>query len=331
MPEPSHAPPRLFVVGSFVEAHCWTVVRRPTHDESLLASGYTRECGGKGLAVAVGAHRLGAAVDLLVAAGHDAAGEALMDLLQREGLGTAHVRRLGEYSGHGCGLIDADGGSAITVFPGANALLTEAQVQAAAADLRRATVVYGQLESPLTTVRAALQIGWAAGALTVLNPSPWLAGAGLEADVGARAQWSAALAVTQVLVLNRVEATGWLEGLGARGMALHALPSDLLDVVWRAWPGGQWLVVTLGEQGCVAYGRNGAVHRAAGHRIEQPQPIGAGDAFSAGLCSALAAGGSMAGALRLANACGALAAGRGGILTALPRQAEVQGLLAAED
>ena len=65
MPGTPPTPPRLFVVGSFVEAHCWTVATRPRPDESQLAHGYVRECAGKGLAVAVGAHRLGAAVDLL--------------------------------------------------------------------------------------------------------------------------------------------------------------------------------------------------------------------------------------------------------------------------
>ena len=109
MPGTPPTPPRLFVVGSFVEAHCWTVATRPRPDESQLAHGYVRECAGKGLAVAVGAHRLGAAVDLLVAAGADAAGDALVDLLKREGLSTALVQRLGAVSGHGCGLIAAEG------------------------------------------------------------------------------------------------------------------------------------------------------------------------------------------------------------------------------
>ena len=323
-------PPRLFVVGSYVEAHCWTVSTRPRPDESQLAHGYLRECAGKGLAVAVGAHRLGAAVDLLVAAGADAAGDALVDLLKREGLSTALVQRLGAVSGHGCGLIAAEGESTVTVFQGANALLGEAELHEAAPHLRRAAMVYAQLESPLALVRSALEMGGKAGAVTVLNASPWPSaqeGAAGEEDL---ANWAATLAAARILVVNRAEAARWLSELGVVDRRLDALAPSTLAAIWRAWPAGGWLVVTLGGYGCVAYGRDGARYREHAHAVAHPHPIGAGDGFSAGLCRALAADGAMSEALRLANACGALAAGRAGIISGLPRWAEVQRLLVAD-
>ena len=328
MPESSCSSPRLFVVGSFVEAHCWFVAQRPGNDESQHANTYVRECAGKGLAVALGAHRLGATVDLLVAAGHDAAGDALLDLLQREGLGTAHVHRLGTHSGQGCGLISAQGETSVTVFAGANALLTEQELRPAMADLRQAAVVYAQLEAPLPTARAALQAGLAAGAVTVLNPSPWPA----LGHAARPAEWAASLAATRVLVLNRTEALAWLGELGqdVAGHDLGAISAPALAAIWREWAGGEWLVITLGAQGCVAYGQDGAMHRVPGNALACSQPVGAGDAFSAGLCAALVAGAPMGLALRTANACGALAASREGILTALPFQHEVQALLAAQ-
>jgi ribokinase len=67
--------------------------------------------------------------------------------------------------------------------------------------------------------------------------------------------------------------------------------------------------------------------RLPGYPVRAEQPVGAGDAFSAGLCAALAHGQPMAQALAMANACGALAASRGGILSTLPCMAEVQTLL----
>lgn len=314
MPHLPDAPQRrLFVVGSFVEAHCWFVPRRPGSDESQQASVYTHECAGKGLAVALGAHRLGAAVDMLLAVGHDPAGDTLLQLLGEEGLGTAHVHRLGPHSGQGCGLIDAQGDPAIAVYPGANALLSERELRHARVCVEQAAVAYAQLEVPLPLAAQALHWARAAGAATVLNPSPWpgdAACAGLLDAAG-------------ILVVNRGEAQCLLRSLGLAD-ALDAAPPPSF---WGLWPAGQWLVITLGSQGCVAHARSGAVRRLPGHPVPAMQPVGAGDAFSAGLCTALAHGQPMAQALALGNACGALAASRGGILTTLPCMAEAQTLL----
>ncbi len=320
----------LFVIGSFVEAHCWSVARAPGNDESVQANAYVRECAGKGLAVALGAHRVGAAVNVLIAAGYDAAGDALVALLKREGLSTAHVHRLGPHSGQGCGLISAQGDSTVTVFPGANLFLGAQELQHAAVDLQQAAVVYAQLEAPIPTVRAALEMGAAAGALIVLNPSPWPA----DVRLSQPGEWAALLSASRVLVVNRAEAAAWLSAL-EEGLALdrakadlQALPTEVLSTLWRNWPAGEWLIVTLGAQGCLAYGRGGALHRLAGHAVAGCHPIGAGDAFSAGLCAALVEGKPMEEALRWANACGALAASGEGILAALPQRGDVAALLA---
>ena len=322
VPPSGTAQRRLFVIGSFVEAHCWFVAHAPGADESQHAIKYERECAGKGLAVALGAHRLGAAVDLLVAAGTDAAGDALIDLLRREGLSAAHVRRLGAQSGQGCGLISACGEPAVSVFAGANALLGARDLNEAQVALRHAAVVYAQLEAPIGTVRVALERAHAAGAQTVLNPSPWPAHADMQAD------GSALLRATRVLVVNRAEATNALNVLGGGppASALDELQDDELESIWHRWPAGRWLIITLGAHGCVAYGSSGAAHRLPGHAVTARQPIGAGDAFSAGLCAALAQGRTMDHALRAANACGALAASRKGILDALPWRDEVRSL-----
>lgn len=309
---------RLFVIASFIEAHCWFVPRNPGADESLQARAYLSECAGKGLAVALGGHRLGAEVGMLLGIGHDAAGDELLQLLAREGLDAAHVHRLGEHSGKGCGLVDAQGAAAIAIHAGANALLGEPQLKACAAQLRQAAVVYAQLEAPLPLVARALRAARAAGAATVLNPSPWHEEDALDT----------ALDAASVVIVNRSEAPLLLGRLArARDdLGLDGLPQPLLEALWRRWP-GQWLVITLGGQGCAAYSRDGQALRLPAHPLRAVQPIGAGDAFSAGLCTALARGRGMEEALRQANACGGLAASRPGILQALPFAADLAALL----
>ena len=315
---------RLFVVGSYVEAQCWFVTRAPGADESQHASAYARECGGKGLAVALGARRLGAAVDLLVAAGEDAAGDALLALLGREGIDSTHAHRLGPHSGQGCGLIQPQGKTSVTVFAGANALLGERELALADAALRQAAVVYAQLETSLALAQEAFTRASAVGAITVLNASPWPAWQTLDGD-----EAQALLAVTRVLVLNRDEAAQAFSASGHAGEAPEELADAVLRAFWRAWPSGHWLVITLGAQGCVAYGITGEALRVPGHAVVARQAIGAGDAFSAGLCAALTEGLPMPQALALANACGALAASREGILTTLPARDEAHALVAS--
>lgn len=325
MPTPTAiASNRLFVVGSFVEAHCWFVTDVGSADESRHAMAYVREHGGKGLAVALGARRLGAAVDLLIAAGEDAAGDALLALLQREALSSAHTHRLGPHSGQGCGMVGPHGETTVTVFAGANALLGVRELALADRALAQAAVVYAQLETSVALAVQAFQRARALGALTVLNASPWPATPARQVA----AEWGALQAAAQVLVLNRNEAAGALAAIPILG-ALDALTSAALRAFWHMWSAAQWLVITLGAQGCVAYGADGAVWRLPGHAVTERQPIGAGDAFSAGLCAGLAEGWPMPQALAWANACGALAASRDGILHSLPYRDEVHALLAA--
>ncbi|THT98080.1 hypothetical protein E9531_14855 [Lampropedia puyangensis] len=160
-----------------------------------------RECAGKGLAVALGAHRLGAPVDLLMAVGNDATGDALLKRLTCEGLGTVHVPRLGAHSGQGCGLIGAQGKTIVTVHPGANAMLGARELRLAAPCIRRATAVYAQCEAPLSLVADLLRMAQVSGAATVLNPSPWPDG---DCDE--------LLMTASILVFNRSEAAALLRG-----------------------------------------------------------------------------------------------------------------------
>lgn len=88
-------PPRIFVVANFVMACCWRVSRLPQSGETFVASALSMEPGGKGLNVAIGTHRLGTQVDVMLGIGDDGAGQQLLDLLAAEGLGTSFVHTLG--------------------------------------------------------------------------------------------------------------------------------------------------------------------------------------------------------------------------------------------
>lgn len=295
---------RVFVVASFVEALCWFVPQLPLAGESLSASRLEASMGGKGLNVAVGLHRLGVEVDALIGCGSDEAGERLMRCLLAEGLHTRHLHRFDETpSGRGAGFIAPDGQSAIAVYPGANLRLTPAHVEHADDDLARARLVYGQLEASVEVLTAAFHRAHTRGIPTVLNPSPW------------QQPPRALRETTHTLVVNEVEASRLL---GAAPSSLEALRPSL-PALWADWPACHRLVVTVGARGCLAFERGGAGLHVPALPVSAVDTVGAGDAFSAGLCAALAEGAPLREALELGNACGAHVVTRVGVLDALPR------------
>jgi len=296
-----------------MNAHFIHVDRLPVEGESLAARRVFQEHGGKGFNLGVGLHRLGAAVNMLLPVGNDAAGVAVTRILAEEGMDAAQVLSLGDASGFGVGFIAPDGSNFLAAHLGANAMLTPAHVDAACAGLGPGDWLLAHFELPFDTVRHALRLAHAAGVTTYLNPSPW------------RPIGSELLDLVDVLVVNETEAAslfGVLDMARAEPAVWAAnLPSLAAAIGWR----GRALVVTLGAAGCVALDATRQVHAVAAPAIEQVDATGAGDAFGCGLVEALSRGAPLAEALHLGNRCGAHIAAREGILAHLPRQHELAG------
>jgi ribokinase len=305
------APPKVFVLGNFVQACCWNVPRLPHPGETLVATGVNIEAGGKGLNVAVCLQRLGIQVSTLIGCGTDTAGADLLVLLAREGISTNHVYRLAGSSGWGSGWIAADGQNAIAVYPGANLLLDREHVDLASVEITQSQLVYGQFETALVAVQAAFSIAHASGIPTVLNPSPWQPP---PADLRHN---------TNTVIVNETEASGLL----AMTSSLAGSPADCasqiahyMPVFWQQWPSAQCLVVTLGEGGSLGFDRNEMSHcwHVSARNIVAVDTVGAGDAFASGYCAAKLAGKGLSEALLWGNLCGGYLASQAGVLGALP-------------
>ncbi|MDD2724992.1 MAG: ribokinase [Methylovulum sp.] len=308
---------RLFILGSFIQACCWQVERLPKPGETVTALALSMEPGGKGLNVAIGARRLGAEVDVLLGIGRDEAGDALLRLLIKERLDAQHVWRLSNQSGHGAGLIAADGQNMIAICPGPNQLLTEQHVQAAEQSIGAADIVYGQLETSLMAVSAAFHLAKRYGARTVLNPSPWQE---LPQHL---------LDATDVLIVNEVEAKALLALDSSLPGSLPACLRQLRQVLasfWLKWD-GSLLVVTMGGAGSLVIERDGQVHHVPSFAVKAVDSVGCGDAFASAFLIELGNHAPLVEALRYGNACGAIMASNCGVLEVLPGQAELQDFL----
>ena len=282
----------VVVVGSTNLDIVATAPVLPRPGETVLGHGYAEHPGGKGLNQAVAAARAGARTAFVSAVGTDAAADALLDVMRREGIDTTGVVRHPDLpTGRAVIGVADDGENSIIVISGANGAVRVATLPTAA-------VVLAQLEVPVDTVRAAFAAARAMGATTVLNPAP------------ARDLDNGLLQLCDVVVPNEHE----VELLGGVGH-LIAL-------------GAETVVVTQGRDVALVSSVS-ATTAVAPFRVQPVDTTGAGDTFCGSLAARLALGDALADALRYASAAAALSTTRSGAVPSIPSATEVNAFMRA--
>ena len=298
----------VIVLGSYVHAHCLTVSTLPLNGASIQAQDYWHGHGGKGLNLAIGMHRLGLEVCLLLAIGQDRAGKEIYSFLEAEGVNTKHVLALGEQSGFGVGLISADGQNIIAVHPGANHLLVEKHVTGLEEDIKQSSLICAQFEIQQSVILTAFRLAKRYHLTTLLNPSPW------------KRPSPELLALTDLLIMNESEAACMFELEDYGRLSIQAWCDLSLEPYWQ----GELLIITLAERGAVLFQPEQAPLYVPAWGVKQADPPGAGDAFTAGFAYALLTYKQYPQAMQFANACGALLAQAVGVLDALPQLSTVE-------
>jgi len=298
--------PRIPVVGSYATGLTLKVKRLPSTGETVLASDYRVDYGGKGSNQAVGCARLGMESVFVAKIGEDAFGEMALRLYREEGIDIAFVRRTAEHhTGVGFILVESEtGNNCIALDPGANEFLSAAEVAQCDSAFKSAAVVLTQLEIPVAAAEAALARGRANGAITILNPAP------------VRPLPASVLELVDVLTPNQTEA----KVLTGRSPDAGVEPEELARDLIRA--GVRQVVVTLGEKGALVVTASSSKHIPATPMCAV-DTTGAGDAFNAGLATALASGENLESAVEFAVVTGGLAVTKEGVIPSLPRRADV--------
>jgi ribokinase len=289
-------------VGSYATGLTMRVPRIPCAGETLLGTGYRVDFGGKGSNQAVGCARLAAHVDFIAKAGKDSFAEMALGLYRDEGIGVAHFTQTAD-APTGVGFIvveESSGQNSIVLDPGANELLTAFDVAAGEAALQSASVVLTQLEIPVSAAEAALAHGRKAGATTILNPAP------------VRPLPRSMLQLIDVLTPNETEA----KALTGRVPDAEVDPEELGRELILG--GVKHVVMTLGEKGAMLITASSCTHFPAVH-VRAVDTTGAGDAFNAGLATALAHGATMEQAVQFAIVTGGMAVTKEGVIPSLPR------------
>lgn len=306
MPVPQRTGPRIAVVGSYATGLTMKVERMPGTGETLLGTGYRVDYGGKGSNQAVACARLGASVSFVAKIGTDPFGEMALGLYRDEGIDITHVKRVtGAPTGVGFIIVEAASGhNCITIDPGANELLTAAEVAQCETAFDSSAVVLTQLEIPVAAAEAALAQGRARGAVTILNPAP------------VRTLPSSVLEMVDILTPNQSEA----KVLAGIDPSADIEPEEVARILIGS--GVKQVVMTLGENGALIVTGNSSTHIPA-VQMRAVDTTGAGDAFNAGLAMALAYGVDLEQAVQFAVVTGGLAVTKEGVIPSLPNRADV--------
>jgi ribokinase len=300
---------RVFVAGSINMDVVATAERHPRIGETVTGDAVLYFPGGKGANQAVASAKLGAPTALIGRLGKDAFGDELKAFLAAQEVDLSFVRQTSE-ARTGTALITiANADNTIVVVPGANALLSAADV--AAPILTGGDIAVSQFEIPLPSISAFLHRARAAGATTILNPAPVIK---FGRDL---------LDLVDILILNESEL-----GLLAK-TKLHDAddPAVFIEAVRSLQTGkDKTICVTLGKRGVLALVA-GKPLIIPGHTVKALDTTGAGDCFVGAVAAQLAGGTSIREALAYANAAASICVQRMGAAPSMPTAAEVEAVL----
>ena len=300
----SQAPGDVVVIGSINMDLVASVERAPQIGETVAAVGFEYVPGGKGSNQAVAAARAGATTRMVGRLGDDEFGATLLRFLSESGVDTLHVLRTpGFPSGLALITLVRQSDNSIIVVAGSNGEISPTDIDAVA--IGPNDIVITQFEIPLRAVEHSLDRARAAGARSMLNPSP------------ARECEPELLAKADILVVNETELAWFL------GEAVAVEPGPLIEGAKRLRSrSDQVIVVTLGEAGSLVLSGDSALIVPA-RKSDVVDTTGAGDTFAGSLAAELASGSGIADSVSYANAAASLCCETMGAGTAIPARSAV--------
>jgi len=298
---------KILVVGSINMDLVVRVPHSPKPGETVLGGDFETFPGGKGANQAVAAARMGGEVTMVGRVGNDDFGNTLIQGLVDDKIKTTHViKDTKARTGVAMISVAADGENMIVVASGANANVSVEDVGNTRPLMRETDLLLVQLECPLETVTAAIELAKAYQIPVVLNPAP-----------------------AQPLPKSLLQNVDYLTPNQSELLILSGetnLNAGIEKV--RNW-GLRNLIVTLGANGARVISEGIDQHLPA-HEITAVDTTAAGDAFNGALAVAIAEGKPLLEAVSYGMAAGALASTKRGAQPSLPTRDAVENLLASQ-
>jgi ribokinase len=281
----------------------------PRPGETLIGDSFRTFHGGKGANQAVAAARLGHPVTMLGNVGDDPFSEQLRDSLRQSGVSIDAIGVTPGASGVALILISSTGQNSIVVVPGANAMLSPAQLERHSDLLQSAGILLAQLEIPLESVEFLGTLAERHSIPFLLDPAPardlpalllrrvtWLTPNETEADI--------LLNTPNLSAENPIEAAKALVAKGPRNVILK-----------------------LGARGCMLAAETRQPESIPAFTVTSVDTTAAGDAFAGAFAVALMRGSNPREAVRFASAVAAISVTRHGAQPSMPTNPEVLSFL----
>jgi len=299
--------PKIAVIGSCNTDMVIKVDHLPKPGETIIGHDFMTNQGGKGANQAVAVARMGGDTLFVARLGDDGFGHQSLAMLEEEGVDTRFVRlTTGVSPGVAMIPVDEKGENSIIVASGANAMLSETDVEAAREEICGSSILLMQLETPIPTLMYAARMAHEAGVTVVLNPAPFPKEA-LPEDF---------LKNIDIITPNETEASGM------SGIEIADEASALRAITAIRKLGVGKVVITAGGAGAYTE-ENGELQHIEAFKSHVVDTTAAGDTFCGALCVALSQGKTLVQAISDANRAASISVTRMGAWCSIPRANEI--------
>ncbi len=282
---------KIFIVGSINTDLVIKAPKMPQKGETLTGSGFFTAHGGKGANQAVAAARLGGNVVMCGCVGKDDFGTSALSALQKDGVDVSYVRKVDAPTGTAVIIVE-NGDNRIILDRGANACLTEEDIDNALATAKEGDIYLTQLENPIEVIGYGLKRAKEKKMFVILNPAP------------AVCEVKPYLKYCDLITPNETET----EILGGKERLLEEVNT---------------LLITLGGKGFSIVDKEGEKTYPCA-KIVPVDTTAAGDTLCGGLCAYLAEGRNLETSAKYGSKAATIACTRSGAQPSIPTRVEVE-------
>ena len=295
---------KICVIGSLNMDLVVNVDEMPKKGQTLIGSSFKEVPGGKGANQAVAIARLGGDINMIGKVGSDSFGKTLIEQLKNDNVDTEYVQIENCASGVAMITVDKNAENSIVVAPGANFRVLEEDIDKCIDGIKKSDIVVLQLETPLNTIKYALEKSKELGKYTILNPAP-------AVKLGDEIIRNVDLLTpneTELEILSGVK----IETEDDIKKAAHVMIEK----------GVKELIVTLGSKGSL-YINEETMNFKKSYKVEAIDTTAAGDSYTGALAVAFSKNESIEEAMDFASKVGALSVMKEGAQTSLPTLEDV--------
>jgi len=290
---------KICVIGSLNMDLVVNVDEMPKKGQTLIGENFKEVPGGKGANQAVAIAKLGGDVSMIGKVGNDGFGQTLINALKADNVKTDYIQIENCSSGVAMITVDKNAENSIVVAPGANFRVLREDIDKCIDSIKQSDIVVVQLETPLDTIKYALQESKQLDKYTILNPAPAVK---LEEDI---------IKNVDLLTPNETE----LEILS--GVKIENEEDIIKAAQVMIQKGVKQLIVTLGSKGSLYIDKDNVKFKES-YKVVAIDTTAAGDSYTGALSVALSQDKDIQEAMDFASKVGALCVMKEGAQTSLP-------------